>query len=411
MRMKIINLLFDFKGKNVLQKNNLRLYLLGVFMTVMIFSGCGSVNGLNIKRTAFEDENAVVTFILSDTHSWIVNDAIANIVDDKVVYTAFESGQLKNIDVIKKDIVVTLLEREVKVFLVLQDIGDGLRIIDQSVQYDACENDEETYGGDIYFEFRRLGYSSEEFILCAGISQTDVILQTQIVSVNKESKELLINERIRQYMEEVNEIIVSDDKNYVFYLGSKLNRKVVIRENLKTGVVDDLTEKAGISSEVIDLYRADEFICIIVDGKQVWRMKMSDSYPVNLIQSSEKTFFEFTAGKYLVTGSDGVFQELYNIQTGEIIKLPKTFDKELTSVISNKLSTKIMFITELNNKELERSVRIEIYDIETGKLVKILDGASDLSKVIGVSWFDNDRIILQGTDIDKIAYEILEEKK
>ena len=137
---------------------------------------------------------------------------------------------------------------------------------------------------------------------------------------------------------------------------------------------------------------------------------MSDSYPVRLMQYGETTDFQFTAGKYLVTGSDGIFQELFNIQTGEYIKLPKTFDRESTSVISNKASTKIMFITESDNVDLGYLMIIEVYDIETGKLIKMSDGKSDLPEVTGISWFDNNRIILRGTDKDKIAYEILEEK-
>ena len=139
-------------------------------------------------------------------------------------------------------------------------------------------------------------------------------------------------------------------------------------------------------------------------------MKMSDSYPVRLTEYDETMVFQFTAGKYLVTGYDGVFQELLNIQTGENIKLPKTFDRKLTSVISNKASTKMMFITDLDSADSGCLAIIEVYDIETGKLIKMSDGESDLSEITGISWFDNNRIILQGTDNDKIAYEILEEK-
>ena len=111
-----------------------------------------------------------------------------------------------------------------------------------------------------------MGCSSEDILLCAGISQSDSVLQCQIVSVNQGNTELLVTDDIYQYIEEINEIIVSDDKNYVFFAGSKLKQKVLIRKNLSTGAVDDLTDTIGINPEMIELYKSDEFICIVVDG-------------------------------------------------------------------------------------------------------------------------------------------------
>lgn len=98
----------------------LKTYSIILFLIIMLggmLSGCGSVNGLKIEGTNITSEKVIGTLISSDRHSWYGDGYIASKVDDEnIMYTSFESGKLKNIDIINKEITVTFFDREVNVF-------------------------------------------------------------------------------------------------------------------------------------------------------------------------------------------------------------------------------------------------------------------------------------------------------
>lgn len=286
-----------------------------------------------------------------------------------------------------------------------------MRIIDQNVRYDVKENDEEVYGGDIYIEFRRLGGSSENFLLYAGVKQSDEVSQCGIVSVDSGLIELLVTEDIEQYADKISNVIVSDDKKYIFYAGEQAGSIVCLKKECDTGVVTELLKESVIEAEEIDLQKTGDLLTVIIDNKQLWNMKMSDKEPELLIENNDISFFQSTMGRYIIYGHNDEIQKLFDLETCEYIELPLTFNKKNTDVIRNQSNTKIMFfnVNDFYDDNLSEK-EIYVFDIETKEMSSYIYNMSDLSYIVSVSWFDDDRIIVQGVNDIKDYYEILEEK-
>lgn len=63
--------------------------------------------------------------------------------------------------------------------------------------------------------------------------------------------------------------------------------------------------------------------------------------------------------------------------------------------VRNLSDTKIMFVTDITEEQSDGIKQvIDVYDIETGRLVRFMDEENNLSNNVSLSWLDEDKLIL-----------------
>lgn len=63
--------------------------------------------------------------------------------------------------------------------------------------------------------------------------------------------------------------------------------------------------------------------------------------------------------------------------------------------VKNLSDTKIMFVTDITEEQSDGIKQvIDVYDIETGRLVRFMDEENNLSNNVSLSWLDEDKLIL-----------------